>query len=89
MAEPCCVCSTPSISYCPYCRQPAHGGYGMSGTCGMRHEVDCTGAREARLGPGPSQVVPELAPAVAPIHIKKPRRTVGRRLGSPQRRDSL
>ena len=53
MPDPCAVCRAPSISYCPYCLQPVHGGYGMSGTCALAHEAECSGAREARLAPRP------------------------------------
>lgn len=33
---------------CPYCKAYVHGGYGLSGTCGLDHEAICEGARKSR-----------------------------------------
>ena len=87
MPEPCCVCGKPSISYCPYCRKPAHGGYGMSGTCGLKHELVCPGARVARCGSEP--VVEEVSPnpPSRPVYHIKLKTPMGFcRFGSPQQK---
>jgi len=91
----CAQCKKPCRSVCPYCKRYVHGGYGLSGTCGLQHEATCEGARRSREPESKLQVVP-TPPCTPPPVIcdtakiysarKKPRMKRGKTSGKKKER---